>query len=197
MKLPDFLNNFFHNRKKREELSENSRHLVDGRGAERVSIFLVESLLQVRKARADDCWMIYHWANDPYIREISFNTSPISPEEHKDWFFSQIRNPNVMYFILENKDCIPVGQVRFDIDDNNATISIIIAPEFRGINYGTRAMLFSSEILFNQSDVQYIHAFIKKNNTVSYKAFKRAGYRDSGICWKDSFEAHHLIFERV
>jgi UDP-2,4-diacetamido-2,4,6-trideoxy-beta-L-altropyranose hydrolase len=195
-RLPVLLANVIRSKEIRRRLSRNAEKMVDGRGSERVSVLLQEDLLHMRQVRTEDCWMIYGWANDPYVRKISFRTSPISREEHENWFFSQIKNPQVLYLIAENRDNTPVGQVRFDIINGDATASITIAPEFRGLNYGIRILQISTGILLKQTRVQCIHAYVKKGNTISCKAFKQAGYTYEGLCTRDSQTAHHLMYKR-
>ena len=73
-------------------------------------------ILTLRKAKEDDCDLLYRWANDPKVRKNSFNKEKIDYEEHKKWFENKLNSDKSYMFIL--KDEVPLGQIRIDIEDN-------------------------------------------------------------------------------
>jgi UDP-2,4-diacetamido-2,4,6-trideoxy-beta-L-altropyranose hydrolase len=179
----------------RAHMSDKGRSLVDSRGGERV----IEAIhgrrfLYLRDATLDDSWMIWNWANDPVTRSASFSTGLIPWEAHAAWFLRKMADPRHLILIALADSMEPVGQIRFEIEDQQATVSINLSPEHRGIGYGSRILTLGIERLFGAGRVHSIHAYIKSDNNASKKVFKKAGfvYQDTRIIESDTAE-HYLI----
>ena len=179
------------------ELSHHSKKLVDGMGSNRVAQFLAEDSISLRYATPGDSSVVYGWINESYVREQSFNTAPITPEEHSAWFLAKMRDPNAVYFIVSDRIGTPVGQVRYDIAGTDATISILIDAKNRGKNIGTLAMVRSAKKLFEESPVNAIHAYVRPTNRASCRAFINAGFVPEGMTTRGTTEAFHLVFRRA
>ena len=71
-------------------------------------LFIQEAcLLRLRPVCADDCRMIWEWANDPLVRSQSFANDPIPWESHVAWFKRALRDPDMRLYIAESST--PVG----------------------------------------------------------------------------------------
>lgn len=180
----------------RNELSRNATEIVDGKGAERVVGIICESKIILEKARPKDCWTVFYWINDPYVREVSFSSKPILWDEHMKWFLEKIVDSNTLYLIIQTIDLMPVGQVRFDIDNTDATISILVDPRHRGRNISVQAIHISTEMLFENTAVKRVNAYIKTSNKISCKAFRKAGFGYSETIKKGIDKAYHMILKR-
>ena len=66
----------------RVSLSQTSRELLDGEGAERVAAAIHGDDLRLRRVQEKDCRQLWEWANDPEVRPVSFATEPIQWERH-------------------------------------------------------------------------------------------------------------------
>lgn len=168
----------------RANACENARRIVDGRGAQRVVALMQEkeSLdVRLRLATLDDCRMVWEWANEPAVRAASFDSNPIKWEEHVDWFNGRLQNPGCLYYIVLNDMGLPIGQVRFDTQGDNAEINVSISSDFRGQGFGTETIRAASERLFCETQVAGINANIKLENKASVRAFAKAGYREVGV----------------
>jgi UDP-2,4-diacetamido-2,4,6-trideoxy-beta-L-altropyranose hydrolase len=181
---------------KRMEISLKMRELIDGKGALRVIDALVCRGLNFRHVRESDCRLVWGWINDPYVRLQSFQQAPIPLEEHKKWFFSMLSNPNLVYYIAQDKNDNPIGQVRFNIDRQEAVISILLDSNYRGRNIGIDLIRQSTKKFFIETPVNTVNAYVKCSNQVSYRAFIRAGYRNIGIAMIQGQSSHHLIQQR-
>ncbi len=150
--------------------------LVDGQRAARVAGELRNANICLRPASADDCPLIWEWANEPAARAASFTTKPIPWERHEQWFAAKLNDPGCAFYVAVNGAGVPIGQVRCEVRDNVAIISISLDPRFRGTGYGTKVIRKGSEELFARGNVDTIHAFIRPGNDASYKAFEKAGF---------------------
>jgi UDP-2,4-diacetamido-2,4,6-trideoxy-beta-L-altropyranose hydrolase len=180
----------------RGSLSQRSRELVDGEGAERVRAAICGGDLVLRRVQEKDCRQLWEWANDPEVRPVSFATEPISWEQHLGWFNSKLRDPSAALYLVVNSEGIPAGQVRYEIDDMRAAVSISLAPQFRGKGYGEVVLEMATADLFRTSAVTRIDAYVRPNNSASLRLFTRAGYtRERDTMIRDR-QAIHFVLEK-
>ena len=132
--------------------------------------------LTLREATLDDSGTLLNWANDPEVRENSFNTEEIAYDNHCSWFSEKLSSSDCVIFICE-KDQTPVGQIRVDIESNTGQISFSIGVEFRGQGMGTQMLLSLPEALRNAGlTPEILTGKVKPQNKASCRAFEKAGY---------------------
>lgn len=181
----------------RVSLSQRSRELVDGRGAERVEAAIRGGDLSLRRVQAKDCRQLWEWANDSDVRPVSFATEPISWDRHLEWFHSKLRDPKAVLYMAVGSEDIPAGQVRFQIDDTKAAVSISMAPHFRGKGLGAAVLGMATKDLFQTTAVTQIDAYVKLDNAASLQLFTRADYvrvRNEII---KGYEAVHFVLVKT
>lgn len=182
-------------KKSRAEMSRRAQKLVDGAGSERVVRSMMRGELTLRPVQEEDCEMIWKWANDPDARAVSFFSETISWNDHVRWFKSKLNDPCCIFFII-NKNETPVGQVRFDKNENEPVISVSIDHKFRGSGYGSMIIKLASQEFFNISGDQVIHAYIKQGNEKSRRAFVKARFTNEGVTVISGQPAIHLRLRR-
>ena len=180
----------------RAEMARRGRELVDGEGAARVIDRLIGKALRLRQVGEDNCRLLWEWANDPDVRAVSFSSEPILWEQHAKWFKSKLNDPRCIFYIAVNSDDVPIGQIRYDTEDNKAVVSISIDRKFRGKGYGSRLIWLASRRLFDVSDVDTINAYVKQGNEASVGSFVKAGFREMGTKMMRGHQAAHLILRR-
>jgi RimJ/RimL family protein N-acetyltransferase len=139
--------------------------------------FQKTSMLYFRFAEPEDVEDLFIWRNDNITRQASFNTAQISFEEHKKWFEETLADPKRNLFIICDKQCNKLGQIRFDKKEDIAEINITINPNYRNQGAGSLALSKSIIIYNNNFDVKQVIAKVKKDNTASLKAFQKAGFQ--------------------
>lgn len=132
--------------------------------------------IRMRRATEKDCLLFFHWKNDPVTLANSFQSDPVSLENHTAWFTRALQNPALLLLIGETVEGIPVGQVRFDTTEQKAVVGITVAPEFRGQKLGTSLLKAGCEYYHALFPVNPVDAFIKTENTASRKVFAAAGF---------------------
>lgn len=125
-----------------------------------------------RKATESDSSLLLLWRNDPVVRKNSFNSNPITPEEHSEWLKKCLASVEVeiyLYFIDEE----PLGQVRLNYEKDFAIISYSIAEPYRGFGFG-REIVRDIELLIrrNHSETKYFIGKVKTENIASQKIFE-------------------------
>ena len=167
------------NRQERAEYSEQSKRLIDGLGAHRVVQIMRNNGLFLREANIDDSRLVWEWANDSQTRSASFKSESIAWIEHEKWFKSRLTDPQSLFLIAEDELGKPVGQVRFQNEGCEGTISVSIAPDRRGQGYGWRVIQLGSRLASRTCQLSTLHAFIKPDNTASLRSFSKAGYSET------------------
>ncbi len=165
---------------RRLEMSRRGRALVDGLGADRVRAALLERDIQFRPLREEDCQLLFSWANDPAVRRASFHSAPVLLSEHERWFSMKLRDPNSVIYIGETRSGEVVGQVRFHLDEEQATLSVVVAPEFRGAGWGKELVAFSIRMLARTRAIHRVNALVRPENLPSIRLFESAGFRQAG-----------------
>lgn len=153
-------------------------------------------MIKLRQASEKDSRPIWKWANDPDVRAVSFSTETFPYEEHVKWFKTKLDDQGCWFYIAENTNQDSVGQVRFELKDQEAYISISLDRKFRGQGYGSRIIELASKTLLGLTGVKAIHAYIKKENSISLAAFKKAGFSTVKNMLVKNHPAHHLILTR-
>lgn len=150
-------------------------------------------MLNLRSVIAEDRKIIWEWANDPITRAASFSSAPIPWNEHIRWFAGKLADPNCQFFmILDAHDC-PIGQIRYDIEEREAVVSIALASSQRGQGYGRQVLCKASQGIFENTAVELIHAYIKPDNVRSIHVFSSAGFINEGLSKLQEYPAFDFI----
>jgi len=189
------LDSLIHSPDTRKHMSKQSRHLVDGMGAERVRAFL-DGDLRLRRSLESDCQTIWQWANDPEVRAVSFRREPIPWDQHVNWFRSKLTDPRAFFYVATNHTGQAIGQVRYQCDETRAVLSLNLAPGFRGKGFGKKMLLLATEELFQGSSVTGIDAYVKPANHSSLRLFESAGFSRNGTHTIEGQPAIHFSLEK-
>lgn len=161
------------------ELSVQNQLQVDGLGALRVAEVLCPSAsndLRLRPACEEDIVLYYNWANDPEVRNNSINTHPIPWGTHQAWFINKLHDVNSRLFVLEAAG-LPVGQIRFDKDADEARIHYSLDMIARGRGWGSRLVTLGADLM-QQSEPIRLRAVVKSENRASCAIFMRLGFAE-------------------
>ena len=160
-------------------MSESNQLIVDGLGAIRVAEVMSpssESEIKVRKAVASDCFEYFNWASDPTVRSQSLNTAGLVWESHKKWFEQKLTSQKAELFVLSVGE-LPIGQVRFDINDESADISYSLDSLVRGRGWAALCVEKSINAFRSRSAVP-LRALVKSDNLASRAVFKRLNFKE-------------------
>lgn len=179
-----------------EELRDYSARafdLVDGLGAQRVVNKLLtydEEALNARPVNKNDEFLLFCWANDPEVRANSFSQNLINLEEHHFWFKSCLKNSNCKFYIVEGINHAPIGQVRFQKEDDKWLLHYSLSASFRGKCKSKSVLLAAMTTFFNDVGNVSIQAKVKDHNVRSIRVFQSLGFvstlrkRDGVIIFK-------------
>ncbi len=180
----------------REQMNRRGRQLVDGLGNCRVTTHLRAISLTLRRATAQDCRLVWEWANDPEVRAASFSSDPIPWESHMRWYSAKLRDRNCLLFVVADENGNPLGQIRFEMTGLEGVVSLSLAPHARGKGLGPALIVRGTEQFFAQSNAHIAHAYIKTDNPVSVTAFEKANFKDAGTTDISGHQARHFVLHR-
>jgi RimJ/RimL family protein N-acetyltransferase len=180
----------------RRLMSERGSAMIDGHGADRVVMALRGEPLWLRTVQAGDCRLLWEWANDPDVRAVSFAAKPIPWPEHQHWFCTKLKDPHCLFYIATDSEDAAVGRVCYDLDNNQAVISVSLDRHQRNRGYGSLLLRLSAQTVFATTTVTLIHAHIKPENLASIRAFEKAGYKHAGMTSTAGQPAVHLTLAK-
>lgn len=161
----------------REALSAAGLEAVDGRGARRVAAAMAAALVRVRPAVEGDGAAVLSWRNASRVRGMSLDSGEISAASHVRWFSQVLAAPDRALLVGED-DLGPVGVVRFDLGESEATVSIYLAHERHGQGLGPGLLRAAEEWLAaSHPGILEVHAQVLGGNSASLRLFKQGGYR--------------------
>ncbi len=151
-------------------------------------------MLSLRKPTIEDMEIYFSWANDPVVREQSYNSSVIDLEIHKQWFESVIKNEEYFMCICQNAEGENVGQVRIQKNDNKESIiGISIDSNHRGKGYAKEILTLATDLFLKSNHGFLINAYIKEVNLSSKFAFENAGFYFKEMIEYENFKSYHFI----
>ena len=129
-----------------------------------------------RLITSEDSSDVLTWRNNLASREMSMNSSVISPVEHSNWFADMLASEDHIGLIGEFNGQ-KIGVVFMVINAGTSKVSINLNPQYRG--RGFAASLLRNSILEVQKlfpTLQQFTAEIKDTNTASMKIFVQNGF---------------------
>ncbi len=151
-------------------------------------------MLSLRKPTIEDMEIYFSWANDPVVREQSYNSSVIDLESHKQWFESVIKNEAYFMCICQNAEGENVGQVRIQKNEyKESLISISIDSKHRGKGYAKKILTLATDLFLKSNHGYLINAYIKEENLSSKFAFENAGFNYVEMIEYENFKSYHFI----
>ena len=140
-------------------------------------------MISLREATIEDVDILFEWANDPVVRKNSFNTKPIPYEDHRKWFDKVLSDDSVIQFIMMEEET-PVGQIRLNVNGDEAEIGYSIAAAYRGHGYGHMILkLVLEKIESSHTGIKKLIAKVKPDNSASKRLFESEGYKMKYFCY--------------
>jgi len=184
-KIFSIVNNY-KKRAVREKITKLGKQKVDGEGAKRVAQNLIDQIsgtygFYIRKANEKDVTVVFNLSNDRVVRLNSTVEIPLKWQDYLNWYTEKMIADEYELYLAFNKADVFIGQIFFNIIDNNAFINISIDKEFKGKLFSSPLIFTSSfRLLKNNPDIKNIIAYIRPQNTPGIKAFSKAGYSFTG-----------------
>lgn len=130
----------------------------------------------LRRATLSDLDITFAWANNPVVRKYSFNTQQIIRAEHESWFSHKVKDANTVFYILERED-IPLGSIRFDLEKEAAKINYLIDPLHQGQGLGTYILEKGlAKLREERPNVTQVYGWVLSENLASVRIFQKLSF---------------------
>ncbi|HVS35436.1 MAG TPA: GNAT family N-acetyltransferase, partial [Gemmataceae bacterium] len=126
----------------------------------------------------------------------SFSSDPIPWDHHQQWFQTKLSDPGCLFLVAVDGRKTPVGQVRLEIDGEEAVISVSLAERFHGLGYGPVVIRQAAQLAFKDHPIQRINAYIRPENAASRRAFEKIGFAPQETAIVRGNPAHRLVLRR-
>ncbi len=161
--------------------------LVAGNGALQIVDAVMKSYfkcrLELRLLEEKDLGGLLRLSNQPEVRESSFCQEKILWKDHLEWFRKKSTDPKSLCLVAEIQEAL-IGQVRFDVREESAWISISISRDFRRCGLG-KDILKQGIVHLRQAfpGVRTVIAQIRKENRASIRFFENYGFWYGSDAW--------------
>lgn len=136
--------------------------------------------IKIRSLRLEDAKLIFEWRNDPFIVARSTSQRNVTWDEHLNWIRNSIENQNSHVYLVINQKNVAIGQVRFNhLSDSNWVISVYLLKEYTGRGIGVESIKLGCATLCQTLGNVNIYAFVRNDNVIGVKAFKKAEFYES------------------
>ena len=139
---------------------------------------LVGKNIRIRSLESDDLDWFTEWNNDiKYTGEYE----PVEVSSRKSiekWFNDESRNS---WWVIDDLDAKPVGQMITGPDGNHQFIGYIIHPDNRNKGYCIEAVELMVDYLFLSKNIVRIQAEANPENKASLRVLEKAGFTLEGV----------------
>jgi L-amino acid N-acyltransferase YncA len=147
----------------------------------------------ISKATKDDIVEIYNLLHRKFIQKYSSNSEKYEWEKHKKWYEFLIRSPYYEIYVIKDNSNKVIGQLKFEIDGEIATLNIFIEEDKRGVGLGKKLLEESTKLLkLEKKEIKLIVSYILEENDISQSLFENLGYVYGGK--KNYNGIEHLIY---
>ena len=152
--------------------------MVDGNGAGRACRAMLSGECRLRRIQESDARLLWEWVNEPAARAAAFTRGPVPWEQHLAWLRTKLADPKCCMLLCEDSEGKAVGQIRMDPHvGGEMLIDVSVAAENRGSGYGSVLIDLAAEKIFAETPTRRLHAYIRKENQASIRAFEKADFR--------------------
>ena len=148
-----------------------------------ITVFTIANIIQakplvLRKVTVEDAQDIYNWRIHSSVSSVSKSSSFFSYEDHLIWINQKLQQENCLFLICELENKSKLGVVRFDINDQDAFISIFLNPSYQRLGYGKKFLKKALDFFKKENHpCNRIIAEVLVANIASKKLFSNVGFK--------------------
>jgi RimJ/RimL family protein N-acetyltransferase len=133
---------------------------------------------RLRAAGPEDVNRVFQWSSDPWLISEIPGLKKVDWQDHICWFAEMMEADSHQLSIIEADDGTGMGTVRLDkAGKDRAIITIFLRRPHVGKGFGVAAIQTACNTGFSRWEwLKSIHAYIKKDNQRSIRAFEKSGF---------------------
>jgi RimJ/RimL family protein N-acetyltransferase len=145
---------------------------------------LVGKNVCIRPLESEDLGWFTEWNNDINYTGEYEPVEVSSRHSIEKWFDGENRNS---WWIIEDMNAKPLGQIITGSDGNYQFIGYIIHPDNRGNGYCTEAVQLMVDYLFLSKNIVRVQAECNPENKASIRVLEKSGFTFEGVRRKVNF----------
>jgi UDP-2,4-diacetamido-2,4,6-trideoxy-beta-L-altropyranose hydrolase len=152
----------------------------------------------LRSATYQDRERTFEWRNDPWLVSQGPSENQVDWEDHIGWYSEVLDTELHLLSIVESQDGIGMGTVRLDkTGRDRAIIAIALLRPYVGKGLGIAVLRAACAAGFAQWPwLASVHAYIRKDNQRSLRAFTKAGFTPILRKKEASFTLSEMVLRR-
>jgi diamine N-acetyltransferase len=163
--------------------------------------FLEGERLYLRPLEREDLPLLRRWANDPEVRCLTGETTPMSGAGAEDFFEKVRADRDRVWFIIvlkENDQAIgECGLLRMFPAWRTTDLSIILGEKAAwGLGYGTEAMRLLLDYAFGALNFHRVAIGVVGFNEKALRFYEKAGFKREGV-QRDGYYYNHRYCDFV
>ena len=127
--------------------------------------------IKLRPAIYQDLDPVLSWRNEPTTLINMKMKRLLDFKEHEPWFKKSINDPNCVFLIIE-VDHKPIGQLRYNLENYMAKVSINITAKWHGKGVASKAFSLGSAYVLKKGFAKIVFARVLKTNVGSIRGMK-------------------------
>jgi len=132
-------------------------------------------IIKLRPAVYSDVNIVLSWRNEPATVLNMKTKRLLNFQEHNHWFEKTIIDPNCVFLIIESGQ-EPIGQLRYELENQMAKVSINITEKWHGKGVASKAFYLGSLHIKYIDFSKTVFARVLKSNVGSIRAMENAGF---------------------
>jgi diamine N-acetyltransferase len=143
--------------------------------------------IHLRALEPEDLDILYKWENDSKLWHHSSTLAPYSKFALRDYLLNSaqdiFQSRQLRLMIIEKKTGNSIGTIDlYDFEPMylRAGIGILLDENYRNKGFGFQALQLMEEYAFHFLLLKQLYAYVPKSNEVSYKLFRKSGYKENG-----------------
>jgi len=163
--------------------------------------FLVGERLYLRPFDHDDLVHVRKWANDPEVRRLTAEVTPMSQAAAEEWYERVKADRDRVWFVIVLKDGDrPIGDcglLRMFPAWRNTDLSIILGEKDTwGQGYGTEAIRLLLDYAFGCLNMHRVSLGVVGFNERALRFYEKAGFKREGA-QRDGYFHDHRYYDFV
>jgi diamine N-acetyltransferase len=163
--------------------------------------FLVGERVYLRSVEQGDLELLRKWANDPQLRGLTGETTPMTPAGAEEYLERLSHDPNRVWFVIVLKDSGRVigetGLLRMFPAWRTTDLSIIIGEKDAwGQGYGREAIRLMIDYAFGYLNFHRIAIGVVGFNASALRFYEKVGFKQEGI-QRDGYYYDHRYHDFV
>ncbi len=135
-------------------------------------------MISIREIQEDDIDVIYKFIHEDFVERNFPQEKEKLRDAHKKWYKFIINSDNYVFYISKDDKNNFIGTVRYEIENNKATVSIFISKENRSKKFAKKILQNTFEKLkIKNKNISYIIANILPENNISINLFEDLNFK--------------------